>query len=93
MASMFEIGLVHDFLWSFKSEFLVPPPHRDISFAVCLIGFLARHDFDFGNMISHFFLITRSFVPMTKEEYEKQQSVIRRVLDPETGRHRYGLML
>ena len=27
---------------------------------------------------------------MTKEEYEKQQSVIRRVFDPDTGRHRYG---
>ena len=28
---------------------------------------------------------------MTKEEYEKQQSVIRRVFDPDTGRHRYIL--
>ena len=26
--------------------------------------------------------------PMTKEEWEKQQSVIRRVYDPETGRNR-----
>ena len=26
---------------------------------------------------------------MTREEYEKQQSVIRRVFDPDTGRHRY----
>lgn len=26
--------------------------------------------------------------PMTKEEYEARQSVIRRVLDPETGRTR-----
>ena len=25
---------------------------------------------------------------MTKEEYERQQSVIRRVFDPDTGRHR-----
>lgn len=25
---------------------------------------------------------------MTKEEYEKQQSVVRRVFDPDTGRHR-----
>ena len=29
---------------------------------------------------------------MTKEEYEKQQSVIRRVFDPDTGRHRCVLM-
>jgi hypothetical protein len=28
-------------------------------------------------------------VPMTKEEYEKQQSKVRRVFDPETGRNRY----
>ena len=27
---------------------------------------------------------------MTKEEYEKQQSVVRRVFDPDTGRHRLG---
>ncbi len=27
--------------------------------------------------------------PMTREEYEKQQSVVRRVFDPDTGRHRY----
>ena len=26
--------------------------------------------------------------PMTKEEWEKQQSVIRKVYDPDTGRHR-----
>ncbi|KAL5016012.1 hypothetical protein ScPMuIL_005601 [Solemya velum] len=26
--------------------------------------------------------------PMTKEEWEKQQSVVRRVYDPETGRNR-----
>ena len=26
--------------------------------------------------------------PMTKEEYERQQSVVRRVFDPDTGRHR-----
>ena len=25
---------------------------------------------------------------MTKEEYERQQSVLRRVFDPDTGRHR-----
>ena len=25
---------------------------------------------------------------MTKEEWEKQQSVVRRVYDPDTGRHR-----
>ncbi|XP_028400454.1 ADP-ribosylation factor-like protein 6-interacting protein 4 isoform X2 [Dendronephthya gigantea] len=30
----------------------------------------------------------RPMVPMTKEEYEKQQSQVRRVFDPETGRHR-----
>lgn len=28
---------------------------------------------------------------MTKEEWDKQQSVIRRVYDPETGRNRYIL--
>ena len=28
-------------------------------------------------------------VPMTKEEYERQQSKVRRVFDPETGRNRY----
>ena len=27
-------------------------------------------------------------VPMTKEAWEKQQSVIRKVYDPDTGRHR-----
>ncbi len=27
-------------------------------------------------------------VPMTKEEWEKQQNVIRKVYDPDTGRHR-----
>jgi len=27
-------------------------------------------------------------VPMTKEEYEKQQAQVKRVYDPETGRHR-----
>lgn len=26
--------------------------------------------------------------PMTKEEWEKQQSIVRRVYDPDTGRHR-----
>ena len=26
---------------------------------------------------------------MTKEEWEKQQSVVRKVFDPDTGRHRY----
>lgn len=30
----------------------------------------------------------RSMVPMTKEEYEKQQAQVRRVYDPDTGRHR-----
>lgn len=30
----------------------------------------------------------RLMVPMTKEEYEKQQAQVRRVYDPETGRHR-----
>eukprot|EP00794_Sanderia_malayensis_P013763 gene13763-15203_t len=30
----------------------------------------------------------RPMIPMTKEEYEKQQSVIRRVYDPDTGRNR-----
>ncbi|KAL5493600.1 hypothetical protein EMCRGX_G014804 [Ephydatia muelleri] len=31
---------------------------------------------------------SRSFVPMTKEQFEKQQSVVTRVYDPDTGRHR-----
>lgn len=30
----------------------------------------------------------RVMKPMTKEEWEKQQSVVRRVYDPETGRNR-----
>ncbi|EDV22645.1 uncharacterized protein TRIADDRAFT_59110 [Trichoplax adhaerens] len=30
----------------------------------------------------------KNFAPMTKEEWDKQQSVIRRVYDPETGRNR-----
>jgi len=30
----------------------------------------------------------RSMVPMTKKEYEKQQAQVRRVYDPDTGRHR-----
>ena len=30
----------------------------------------------------------RTMVPMTKEEYERQQSVVRRVFDPQTGRNR-----
>lgn len=30
----------------------------------------------------------RVMKPMTKEEWEKQQSVVRRVYDPETGRTR-----
>ena len=34
-------------------------------------------------------LLGRSFAPMTKEQYDKQQSVLRRVVDPETGRTRY----
>ena len=32
---------------------------------------------------------TRHKGPMTKEEWEKQQSVVRKVFDPDTGRHRY----
>ena len=28
-------------------------------------------------------------VPMTREEYERQQTVVRRVLDPQTGRNRW----
>lgn len=31
---------------------------------------------------------TMDMVPMTKEEWEKQQSVVRRVYDPDTGRNR-----
>jgi hypothetical protein len=31
--------------------------------------------------------------PMTKEEWEKQQSIVRRVYDPETGRNRYFFFL
>ncbi|XP_050680199.1 ADP-ribosylation factor-like protein 6-interacting protein 4 isoform X1 [Leptidea sinapis] len=31
---------------------------------------------------------SKAMAPMTKEEWEKKQSVIRRVLDEETGRHR-----
>ena len=31
----------------------------------------------------------RVLKPMTKEEWEKQQSIIRRVKDPETGRERW----
>lgn len=27
--------------------------------------------------------------PMTREEYEHQQSKVRKVYDPDTGRHRY----
>lgn len=30
----------------------------------------------------------RSFAPMTKEQFEKEQSVVKRVYDPDTGRHR-----
>ncbi|XP_057295668.1 ADP-ribosylation factor-like protein 6-interacting protein 4 [Hydractinia symbiolongicarpus] len=30
----------------------------------------------------------RAMVPMTKEEYDKQQSIVRRVYDPDTGRNR-----
>ena len=30
----------------------------------------------------------RNMAPMTKDEYEKRQSKVRRVLDPDTGRHR-----
>ena len=32
----------------------------------------------------------RMMTPMTKEEYERQQSIVRRVYDPDTGRHRYA---
>ncbi len=31
---------------------------------------------------------SRAMVPMTKEEWERQQSVIRKVYDADTGRHR-----
>ena len=31
----------------------------------------------------------RNMAPMTKEEWEKQQSVVRKVYDPESGRERY----
>ena len=31
--------------------------------------------------------------PMTKEEYEKQQSVMKHVIDPDTGRYRYEILL
>ncbi|KAG6445024.1 hypothetical protein O3G_MSEX003678 [Manduca sexta] len=31
---------------------------------------------------------SKAMAPMTKEEWEKRQSVVRRVLDEETGRHR-----
>ena len=30
---------------------------------------------------------------MTREEYEKQQSVVRRVFDPDTGRHRLASLV
>lgn len=33
--------------------------------------------------------ISRQRGPMTKEEWEKLQSVVRRVYDPDTGRNRY----
>ncbi|XP_004923558.1 ADP-ribosylation factor-like protein 6-interacting protein 4 [Bombyx mori] len=32
--------------------------------------------------------ISKAMAPMTKEEWEKKQSIIRRVLDEETGRYR-----
>lgn len=35
------------------------------------------------------FNFNRFMVPMTKEEYEKQQAQVKRVYDPETGRHRW----
>lgn len=31
---------------------------------------------------------SKAMAPMTKEEWEKKQSVVRRVLDEETGRYR-----
>ena len=31
-----------------------------------------------------------TMTPMTREEWEKQESVVRRVYDQETGRHRWG---
>ena len=31
----------------------------------------------------------RSMVPMTKEQYDKEESKVRRVYDPDTGRNRY----
>jgi hypothetical protein len=34
----------------------------------------------------------KAMAPMTKEEWEKRQSVIRRVYDEETGRHRWVLV-
>lgn len=37
----------------------------------------------------NFVLLLRAMVPMTKEEYDKQQSIVRRVYDPDTGRNRY----
>ena len=39
-------------------------------------------------MVLFVILFERSMVPMTKEEYEKQQAQVRRVYDPDTGRHR-----
>ncbi|KAK3083950.1 hypothetical protein FSP39_005916 [Pinctada imbricata] len=35
----------------------------------------------------------RAMKPMTKEEWEKQQSIVRRVYDPETGRKRHVLLV
>lgn len=31
---------------------------------------------------------TKALIPESKEEYEKRQNVIRRIVDPETGRQR-----
>jgi hypothetical protein len=33
----------------------------------------------------------RAMAPMTKEDYEKEESRIRQVFDPETGRMRYSM--
>ena len=35
---------------------------------------------------------TKIKAPMTKEEWEKQQSVLRRVYDPDTGRTRFVIL-
>ena len=37
--------------------------------------------------------VTRTLTPMTKEQWDKKQSEVRRVYDPETGRHRQVVCL